>query len=83
MLWYGSHLPFRIVYTSVKKMEVQAMKNEYVLVDKELRQVIGGAEHTIPLPQQGTDFWQSWNPAVFPEDKNGFIDSNDYFHKLA
>ena len=42
------------------------MGNKDILNETELLQVIGGRdEHTIPIPEPGTDFWRNWNPSVF------------------
>ena len=42
------------------------MGNKDILNETELLQVIGGKdEHTIPIPEPGTDFWRNWNPSVF------------------
>lgn len=55
------------------------MGDKVILDENDIKSVNGGREeHSIPIPEPGTDFWRNWNPGY-----NSFIDSDDYVSPIA
>lgn len=53
------------------------MGDKVILNENDIKSVNGGREeHSIPIPEPGTDFWKNWNPS-------GFIDPNAPIHSPA
>lgn len=65
-------------YLNDKKGDLK-MGDKKTLNENDIMQVNGGREeHSIPIPEPGTDFWRNWNPGY-----NSFIDSDDYVSPIA